>query len=551
MNYSTKHLSLFIWNDSARVMDAWRSTILPNNYRSVKESTSQNFEEILKAYDEAAPDLVILDFFPTPPDKKIAIGPEVPEEFGAVIAQKIREFDNLVPIVVVTRDPQKARRIIHERFSALNILDVYGADVEKTGSCTGVMYDTESFEVAVVQRALTLQQWSLPEYVLARQCGLQLRKCWRKLSDKNSKEASFFKSLSEALMLLPQSGPVECWHTIICDVLERSVENVGLHWLAKSLSTIAAKFRESDGFYMAGSSSRVHVHHNVLVFLTGLLFLLKLRPIRDNAIRDMSKHRQGNSNSLCDAIATWSCVGLTHDVGYLWESFNSVRNRLYECMRFLAHGAEDKTIEQWHKVLIDQEKGLLPEIKSVNHAMVGSGLWMNARDFIDKETPSTPHELKYCELIAAAISRHDSKQPHVKAEGKAKVESSDWVKFLAVLSDELQDWGRDRRENVPSVTAGKTGKPYAFIVPESICYEDDIDHSLTSITFHFRVHEHAAGIQRQVGMLGKAEIEKRLNYTVKQIQDNLAATERFVVHLEASSYAWGKTSTATIHFDGT
>jgi hypothetical protein len=134
---------------------------------------------------------------------------------------------------------------------------------------------------------------------------------------------------------------------------------------------------------------------------------------------------------------------------------------------------------------------------------------------------------RYCDIVAGGISRHDSK--HFKNQ---PVALEQWPQFLAVLSDELQDWGRERLTNPPG------SRPFETVTWNLFCLEGiqirsqptcEVEGAVFALTFIAR--DHPEVISKRFGSDGEETVKTTIARIAKSVKDNLRSANPMEIEL--------------------
>ena len=477
-----KHLKIFVWNDEDKFAKKWQSVIAGGDEEQINSrvpvSTAKTLQEIVRAFEDAKPDVVILDIKCNTGDTKM----------GLKIAEKIREQDLLVPIIAITREP-KIVYMATDQIEKLGFAGVFEASVMEKGV----------FENIVLRQSLN--QWHLvaPEFALVRACIQKLRTAF------GDSEQAFVNEFCSMIESLPFSGSIESWHGQIRDPLTGLMRRRDLNKIAKTFEASSRLFEQADPFYMAGSHSRRHLSHNVQVFLIGLMTLIGWERFRKQVVKEIQSIRQkaNKDEALIDAILIWACIANTHDTAYLSEHLGDLIGRLRELS------------QEFKKVLNPEDKA--DEILKINwpttpHGEITARFWQND---ISKE--NLGFEDHYMQIVADAIKRHDSK--HFKNK---PVESKYWAQFLAVFSDELQDWGRERLTNPPGSRPFET-VTWGLFGLEGIQFQTHSQEG-QCIALTFIARDHPEVIGTRLGRDGTETVRKTFARIAQKLDENLRSS---------------------------
>jgi hypothetical protein len=210
-----------------------------------------------------------------------------------------------------------------------------------------------------------------------------------------------------------------------------------------------------------------------------------------------------------DAILIWACIANTHDTAYLSEHFSELTGRLEELSRsFLKVFENTEQVKPLTKV----------NWPTQSHGEVTARLW---RHDLPKDERIWTFPDRYCDTVAAAIARHDSK--HFK---NSPVDLKCWAQFLAVLADELQDWGRERLSNPPGP------KPFETITWGMFCLEGiQLDQARSCIALTFIARDHPEVIAKRFGSDGEETVRGAFARIAQKLRENLRATCPFEIQL--------------------
>lgn len=483
-------MRFFVWNDSPQKLKEWSELIKSRSLgmtHEVHATHELNIPEVLAEFSAFDPDVVLLDI----------VASNVSRSHGLDIAREIRQFDSLVPIIAVTEDPSAVYEASGD-LASLAFAGIHHASV----------MNKASFWSSALRPSLNNWHLIAPDYALIRQLVGQLNVQTREEGVRPS-----FEKLAALLKSLPLLGDTDVWHKTVSKEIGWLMEPVFPH-LAKRFRELCALFQKSDPFYMASTSSRKHLSHNVQVFLLGLLVLTQHPEIRENAIRHLKSSAVEEAHEdevLFQAILVWACVGLTHDTAYLSEAFPEVFDTLAELgAKFRVAFNTDVDIDlsglkgiRWPKM--DRKLG------RNTHPGVGRELWIS--------TEGSSSERELASAVGSAVARHDSKV----ARDLTPVLPGKWLDFLAVLCDELQDWGRSRTEEL---------KRWRLFVLEHIRLVGNEDGWVLNLLFV--ALDHPSAISEIQGTTPSHAIEESFRYTTKNIRDNLRCTGNFKIVLRAT-----------------
>lgn len=488
-----KHLKILVWNDNETYAKKWQTCVAngdaPEDLERVPVSTSKNVAEVIHAFETEMPDVVVLD-----------IKCDGDPKMGLRIAAGIREKDFLVPIIAVTRDPEVVYLATNEA-EVLGFAGVFEESVMKKNV----------FEPIALRPSLN--QWHLvaPEFALVRACIKAIQSAF------GNEEQNFVNELCPMLAALPFSGSVESWHTQVREPLLRLMRRRSLTKMAERFDFMAQLFERSDPFYMAGSRSRRHLSHNVQVFLLGLAVLTGLDVMSKTAVNHVQKLRSSTTakEALMDAILIWACIANTHDTAYLSEHLGDLTGRLNELVKDFA-----TVIPPTTKI-----KGL-PKVvwPSYPHAEIAAKFW---RQNLPADPTKWSFDEQLCDVVASGIARHDSK--HFKNQ---PVSFDRWQEFLAVLSDELQDWGRERLTNPPGA------RPYETVTWNLFCLEGVEIKTVKNVTgeearieLTFIARDHPQIIAKRFGSDGEETVRSTIARIAQSLRDNLRSISPFGIDL--------------------
>jgi hypothetical protein len=484
-----KPIKVFIWNDKPEEAERWQDIIAAGEgIDTVPMSTSLVRTEVLQAFMAAKPDVVVLD-----------IKSRGDTKMGLEIAEDIRNHDLLVPILAVTREP-KIVYLATNQYEKLGFAGVFHASVMEPGV------------FGPIALRPSLNQWHslVPEFPLTRYCIQQVRAAFA------DSDSQFEKEFTAMLESLPFSGSMESWHAQIRDPLMRFMERRGLNKLASRFKFMAELFEKADPFYMAGSRSRRHLSHNVQVFLTGLGILLACEPIRQIALKKLRERRDlSDSDGLQDAILIWACIANTHDVAYLCENLAVFTEQLEKVTGIFS--------------TVFPTTGTPSAIPRVNwpalpHGEVAAKLWL-------ADVP-VDFEKHYFDDVAAAILRHDSKNfPN------SPIAMAHWAQFLAILSDELQDWGRERLNNPPGGQPFESNTWGLFSLERfQVSYVDGFPVNSNKpswlLALAFVARDHPEIIASRFGTSGEETVRTTFSTIARTLRSNLRSATPFAIELK-------------------
>ena len=198
-----------------------------------------------------------------------------------------------------------------------------------------------------------------------------------------------------------------------------------------------------------------------------------------------------------DVLAIWCSIALTHDAAYISERASSIVGKLFGAINTFAP-------------ILDQ-KPLKSQVAWPNHhhAVVGSQMW-------SKSLPDN-REALLCQRVAEGVFRHDSsrKLPLVTLR--------EWSQFTAVLCDELQDWGRLRRDGAPA-NSWKSGIPWDGFYLEQMFVDGNSNHPNNfNLELQFAVRDFPKPIREEHGTASVQEVRSRLETTIGVLHDNLSS----------------------------
>lgn len=490
-----KHLRIFIWNDDLIAAADWQKIIAgddaPEELKKVPKSTAITVEQVVQDCFGECPDVVLLD-----------IKSENDTKMGLKIAEAIRKRDLLIPILAVTKDP-KIVYLSTDKFEKLGFAGIFHKSV---------MTDGVFKQVALRP---SLNQWHLlvPEFPLVRHCIRLLRAAF------GAQEAQFVQQFTQMLEALPFSRSIESWHQQIRGPLSLFMERRNMNVISTEFLNLTDLFESSDPFYMAGSKSRRHLSHNVQVFLIGLASLLGLEPLQTTATNSVMALRNDNDRfgALVDAILIWACIANTHDVAYLSETFGTLVDKIGKLSdRFAVAFSNNEELTRVQNVVWP----------TTHHGKVAADLWKQKKS----ANAISEFEKKCIDLIAAGIERHDSKYFPDQA-----VQMDDWSSFLAVVSDELQDWGRERLEQMPGA------KPFETVTWGMFCLEginismiESNDAPIWSLALTFIARDHPEVIMNRFGMGGKTLVQESFARIARNLRKNLRSSIPIDIELKVN-----------------
>jgi hypothetical protein len=477
-----KHLKIFLWNDKTDEADKWQEVIAGGGtLDNVPKSSARTPEEVVREVEAAKPDVVVLDIK--------ALGDR---KMGLDIAEGVRKADLLVPILAVTRDP-KVVYLATNRFEQLGFAGVFHASVMEEGV----------FESIALRPSLNHWHLIAPEFPLVRHCVQSIKSTF------GASDSDFANHFIQLLESLPFSRSIESWHKQIRDPLVRLMNQRSLGALGQRFKDLAELFEKADPFYMAGSRSRRHLSHNVQVFLIGLAILLRCSVLRSKAIETLRAYGEADdTKALLTAVFVWACIANTHDVAYVSEHFSTLNENLQQLtQKFSEVFGPTEQVKPMPKV----------NWPGLAHGEVAARLWRAG-------LPNEPHhwnlEHKCFQLVASAIARHDSKYfPNTP------VNINQWAEFLAVLSDELQDWGRERPENSPGP------KPFENITWGMFSLEG-IQITEHKVSLTFVAQDHPELIARRFGTSGEDPVKETFNRIAQTLRKNLSSSVPLEIDLQ-------------------
>jgi len=473
-----KHLKILIWNDNVKFARDWCKVVKNEGFGCVF-TTEIDVGTVVKVFEKQQPDVVLLD-----------IMCDEDRERGIEIAEEIRKKDLLIPIIAVTRELD-AVYLTTKKFEELGFAGIYHASVMETGVF-----------VAIALRP-SLNQWHLvvPEFVLVRKSIQCIQINFKEESD------GFYSEIRKMIEALPFSGSIESWHKQVQDPLVRLMRRRKLNKIADYFVKMSDIFEKADPFYMAGSHSRRHLSHNVQVFLIGLSVFLGCDFLKNAAVKQI---RLFNSDleeldALKDAVLLWACVSLTHDVAYFSEHLSDMMGDIAKLSKkFLPAFDSSERVEP---------------VKIVNwpatsHGKVAAKLWQ-----IEQPEASTDFEYEnhLIEVIGKSIARHISQD--FKDD---PVNSAQWAEFLIVLSDEIQDWGRERLEKIPT---------WGLFCLEGIQFKNKTDQQ--KITFTFIIRDLPEFLRLRYGSDGEEDVRNAFSKIAKILKENLKSTVPCTINLVA------------------
>lgn len=483
------HFKIFLWNDEGT--KNWRNSMPlvdegTNEKDFIVESSATKSDQVIATFNKEKPDVVVLDIM-SGKDPKM----------GLKLAELIRKVDLLVPIIAVTREP----RVVYQatdKFEELGFSGVYDASVMELGV----------FEPIALRPSLNYWHSVVPEFMLVRRCLHLLEIQF------GNDESEFRSEFGRIIKALPFSGSTESWHQQVRKPLASLMRKRGHQHLAEKFEFLADIFEKADPFYMAASSSRRHLSHNVQVFLLGLAILVGCEPIRDMAVDDLRRQRRklDKSEALVDAILIWACIANTHDTAYLSEHFTRIGKDLASLSEIFAMAFSSK-----------ERPKTLKSFKwpGLHHGEVAARLW--------NITSAKNYERAYIKRIADGIARHDSK--HYDGQ---PAELKKWYEFLAVLSDELQDWGRDRPELTPGARPFQT-KTWSMFCLEGVEVGPNKkkkgDDPGWRIGLTFIARDHPEVIAKSYGSDGEQTVRDTFDRITKGLWKNLRSSIPILVEL--------------------
>jgi hypothetical protein len=468
-------LHLLIWNDKKDIAKQWKDFAKRDGFGHIDILSTPDETDIVAEYCRLRPDVVILDLVDDDSDKPV----------GLSIGKNLREADPLAPIIVLTRKPESAY-ITDGYLRWQGFAGVYPV---------GVVERRNQFKDIVIAESLLVKHMLQPEYCLARACGLWMETRWQRGNP-------IIAALRHTICGLPSCGSPDAWHPFLSDAIHKALRAREWNDVARRYDEARALFQQSDPFYMAGSTSRRHLSHNVQVCLLGLAILLADGPVHE-AI-------EAEGLDLADAVLIWCCIGTVHDAAYLSENLGRISARLAALAEKFAPFVGGKPLSPW-------------TWPTEHHAAVAAKMWDAAGLHGD--------ERRACTMIGEAISKHDA-----KARKGPPVSCARWHEFLAILCDELQDWQRERPGASPGIGNGpgdhRSDAPWRLIEPMRIgTSRDGAGHH--ALTLEFMVVDHVELIQGDSGSASTRSVGKRFEDILQTLQENLVCPQKLTIELAA------------------
>ncbi len=517
-------MKFFIWNDNDEELLKWaRCATRISNWTEEKKSdpTDQHMCLVSRSIDSAQvaaeceayrPDVVILDIVATEPK----VGTD--KRLGIAIAKRIRRLDELVPIIAVTAHPNRLYEFggdmddpdVEERgrmsFDEIRFAGIYHNSVMES--------DSTLHDLAI---SPSLIHWHIltPEYVLVRKC-IELLKLHARGDQRLLRMAAF-------LDVLPHQS-MASWHRSLAEKLAALMGELGLDGIAKGFTELCQQFEAADPLYMAFTKSRVHLSHNVQVFLLGLVGLLGIDHLRNCAVENIRALAIDNSwqeaderDPLLCAVLVWACVGMTHDAAYLAETGQKFFDELKVVMsRFIPKRPQG----QGHDIS-PLDKVTWPQVK---HSEVCRQLWQLSE--------AKGMEQHLVALVGSAVYYHDPIKERCNEECQV-VDSERWLDFLAILSDELQDWGRVRPE-LPPGADDWASNPWRLFALQSIVLRNGEGVSGTALDLGFLAVDNPRRVHDALAKPGTSQVERRFEWTRAQLKKRLRSKTPLDVVLNVS-----------------
>jgi len=481
--------------------------------RKCGDVATQNLKEALAAACQKlfngppdmleSPDVLVMDILYNKPRKSKPVNP-----LGLKLLNAVRKQDSLVPALAVTVAPAE--------------VIMQGVALEECGFCgiypSSILSNSSGLFKTALRQSLNMWHVQVPEFALARRCLHALQSVSQDVGD------IVGKRLSSAVMELPHIGSINAWHHHLGEQITDLLHECKYERMELKFKTMVSIFADSDPFYMAGTSSRRHLSHNVQVFLLGLAIMLADTEIRQSAIANFKKLKKDcpEAEALADAVLTWACISLTHDCAYLSQAMKKVCDKLNEIacvyapvlgLNLSAAPIFDKTLTEW------------PETP---HPKVASDLWL-----VGLKNDGSKEETMI-RLIASAVERHDSN--YAKHTGLGTVSNQEWTKFLAVLCDELQDWQRLRDTTSPGIKMDgerEEKNPWRNFAVERIDIGTEPVSKKNKLAIDFVIQDHPRIVKEDVGMAGRKSVESRFDEILDVIKDNLTTQNGWLISLRA------------------
>ena len=476
-------IKLFVWNDDDDKLRTWIDAAVSDGIGKddIQKCCSRDAAVVVQEWTKSEADVVLLD-----------VMLEGRQPFGLTVAKRIHDLDPLVPIMGVTAYPDQVYNAYMDEASAQH------------ARLAGIYHQSALKKGLFVDFALreTLQRWhtSCKQVALLRRCVRSLQAEMQTRDDGAASRG--LRVLIEALRQLAFERSVDIWHEQLSSKVQQLLRDAECESLAASFGSVADLFRKADRFHMAVGRGRRHLAHNVQVFAAGIPCLLAegdLRRHAEESIADLFPGCTRKDRGYL-AVLLWACASMTHDVAYIGETFSDV-------CRDLCAVAREMELKRATMDLCGGDGVGVPTGVEESHAALGAKLWR--RRFANCKAGSTSEpskgEADAAEIIASAIESH-----HGGARGSAKIESRDWMSFLAVMCDEIQDWHRERHEEEIL---------WEFFELER--YGISSSAKRTNVELEFVAQDIPLVAAWVKGMPPRAEVEARLDQIKRQLEERL------------------------------
>lgn len=488
-----QQFKFFVWNDEPAKASSWEQAICDDNSHIVKLCSKTDATAVLNEFKKDYYDIVILD---------VVFNDEA---LGIDIAEGIRKGDPLVPIIAVTKFPER----------------VYDANDLQSIMLSGIFQEAVMKPVVFKDVVLrpTLDQWhlSLIEFTLVRYSLYQFEKYFKKTENDHLRNR--FK---ECLKRLPFSPSIQSWHCVLCEMVTELLDNESSH-LSSLYSEIVKLFQQAEPFHKAADLGRRHLSHNVQVFFMGLIIILEDSFFQKNVFDNLKSISESDEpeDVIFLAIIIWGALSTTHDVAYLCQDLNKVYKEL---------GAVAKKFSNTMSALGENFIGF-PDMDwpIKRHGEIGSELWSQLFDeqFKDTKMQKSNREEEILKLIVNAIYLHDKKE-----ENCIELKSESWADFLLVMCDELQDWHREGKDKAPG-TDDSTNIAWRLFALEKfeIRNEKTDNGEKTRLVIRFAAKDFPDIVRSYSGSSGSRTVQQRFNFIKKILKERLSCKQNFEIEL--------------------